>query len=86
MVDEILDPVSNRLRLQMLKSLYAGTRTYSELSAVTGLRGGNLLFHLQKLLDSGMITRRYSGGDYILTDKGYKVLIAISEVRALLKP
>ena len=41
----------------------------------SGLRGGNLLFHLQRLIDSGMIVRaRHERGDYLLTEKGYAVL------------
>jgi len=73
-VKEILDPISNMQRLQILKAVFAQTKTFSEFSELTGLRGGNLLFHLQKLLDGGMILQRHERGDYMITEKGYRVL------------
>lgn len=79
-VKEILDPISNMQRLQILKAVFAGTKTFSEFSELTGLRGGNLLFHLQKLLDGGMILQRHERGDYMITEKGYRVLKGIAEI------
>ncbi len=78
----ILEPLSNRQRLQMLKALCSETKTFSALSALTGLRGGNLLFHIQKLMDSGMILQRHERGDYMITEKGFKALRGISELYA----
>lgn len=75
----ILEPLSNKQRLQMLKALCAETKTFSALSVITGLRGGSLLFHLQKLLDSGMILQRHERGDYMITEKGFKALRLLSE-------
>jgi predicted transcriptional regulator len=60
------------------------TRTFSSLSELTGLRGGNLLFHLQKLLDNDMILQRHERGDYMLTEKGYKLLVMLSEIHTVL--
>lgn len=79
-VTQILEPLSNKQRLQMLKALSTETRTFSALSALTGLRGGNLLFHLQKLLDGGMILQRHERGDYMITEKGFKALRAVSDL------
>jgi DNA-binding transcriptional ArsR family regulator len=79
-VINILDPISNKTRLQILKALYYETKTFSALSELTGLRAGNLLFHLQKLLNGGMVIQRHEGGDYIITDKGYQVLVMIDEI------
>lgn len=76
----ILEPLSNKQRLQMLKALCAETKTFSALSALTGLRGGNLLFHLQKLLESGMILQRHERGDYMITEKGFRSLRGVSEL------
>ncbi len=81
-VSLILEPLSNKQRLQMLKALSAETKTFSALSALTGLRGGNLLFHLQKLMDSGMILQRHERGDYMITEKGFKALRGVSELYA----
>jgi DNA-binding transcriptional ArsR family regulator len=83
-VDRVLDPLSNKARLQILKALYAETKTFSALSGLTGLRGGNLLFHLQKLLDAGMITRKHEGGEYLITEKGFTVMNKINEVHIAL--
>ncbi len=79
-VEELLEPLGNRQRLQIMKALSVETKTFSALSALTGLRGGNLLFHLQRLLQSGMIMQRHERGDYMMTGKGFRVLKAISEL------
>jgi DNA-binding transcriptional ArsR family regulator len=81
-VSEILEPLSNKQRLQMLKALSIETKTFSALSGLTGLRGGNLLFHLQKLQESGMIIQRHERGDYMITEKGFAALLAIVELYA----
>jgi predicted transcriptional regulator len=47
---------------------------------MTGLRGGNLLFHIRKLTESGLILQRHERGDYIITDKGHKTMTAISRL------
>lgn len=79
-VREILEPLGNKQRLQMLKALSCETRTFSALSGLTGLRGGNLLFHLQKLMDGGMILQRHERGDYMITEKGYRALMVVSQL------
>ncbi len=79
-VTDVLEPISNKTRIQILKALYYEAKTFSALSELTGLRAGNLLFHLQKLLGSGMIIQRHEGGDYMITDKGYKVLVMINDI------
>jgi predicted transcriptional regulator len=83
-VNDILEPLSNKQRLQILKAISIETKTFSALTELTGLRGGNLLFHLQKLLDSGMILQRHERGDYMITDKGFKVLRSIGEMYSVL--
>jgi predicted transcriptional regulator len=62
-----------------MKALSTETKTFSALSLITGLRGGNLLFHLQTLMDSGMILQRNERGNYMITEKGYTVLRGIVE-------
>ena len=84
-VDDVLEPVSSHHRLQIMKWVSTEPRTFSFLSEVTGLKGGNLLFHIQRLLDAGMIVQRHDRGDYIITEKGFKVLKGISDVHQLLK-
>lgn len=69
---------------RLLKAIAIETKTFSALSELTGLRGGNLLFHVQKLLDGGMILQRHERGDYMITDKGFKVLRSIGDMYSVL--
>jgi len=85
-VKDLLEPVANLQRFQILKALAIQTRTFSDISQLTGLRGGNLLFHIRKLADSGMILQRHERGDYIITDKGYRTMTAISDLYRSLNP
>jgi predicted transcriptional regulator len=85
-VKDLLEPVANIQRFEILKSLSVQTRTFSDIAQMTGLRGGNLLFHVRKLTDAGMILQRHERGDYIITDKGYKTLMAISQLHQLVNP
>jgi predicted transcriptional regulator len=85
-VKDVLEPVANIQRFQILKSLMVQTRTFSDISQMTGLRGGNLLFHIKKLTDSGLILQRHERGDYVITDKGYKTMMAISQLHQVIHP
>lgn len=79
-VKKILEPVSNKQRLRILKMLSEQSRSFSYLSEHSGLRGGNLLFHLQRLIDANMIIQHHERGDYLLTEKGYTVLKGVVEI------
>jgi predicted transcriptional regulator len=79
-VSSIIEPVASTPRFQILQAVSAETKTFSDLSQLTKLRGGNLLFHIKKLQESGMIIQRHERGDYVITDKGFRVLSAIREV------
>ena len=85
MVKRVLEPVSNKQRLQILKSMALETMTFTALSELTGLRGGNLLYHIQKLLESDLIMQRHERGDYMITEKGYNLLIMLSNFKKYLK-
>jgi predicted transcriptional regulator len=64
----------------MMRSLGTGTKSFTELSRITGLRGGNLLFHLQKLTDSKLIGQKGERGDYFLTMRGHTTLRRLAEL------
>lgn len=85
LVSEVCEPIANKQRLIMLKALSGESKTFSELSKLTGLRGGNLLFHLQKLLETGMVLQRNERGDYIITRKGYSTLDGLSRIYSEIK-
>lgn len=82
---DILEPLSNRQRLQILKMLSSQARSFSYISGQSGLRGGNLLFHLQRLSETGMIVQQHDRGDYYLTEKGYRVMRALWELASCLE-
>ena len=81
MVKSVLEPLSNKQRLQILKSMASETKTFSALSELTGLRGGNLLFHIQKLLENDLILQRHERGDYMITNKGFNLLIMLADFK-----
>jgi predicted transcriptional regulator len=84
-VDEVLEPISSYHRLQIIKAVSTEPRSFSSLSEITELKGGNLLFHIQRLLDAGMMLQRHGRGDYMITEKGFKVLKGMSDVHQLLE-
>lgn len=73
-VSSCLEPLANRHRFRVMQELYYGPKSFSELSESTGLRGGNLLFHLEKLVNSTMILQKQERGVYLLSKKGASAL------------
>lgn len=82
---EILEPVSNPQRLEILRAVAFETKSFSAFSELTGLRGGNLLFHLQKLTESGLIMQQHERGDYMITEKGFRILQGLNEIYSALQ-
>ena len=79
-VRDILEPLSNPQRMLIMKALSRSQRSFTELSSLTNLRGGNLLFHLQRLTGTGMVFQRGGRGDYALTSKGQRSLEAVNDL------
>ncbi|MGL6298383.1 MAG: winged helix-turn-helix domain-containing protein [Methanobacteriaceae archaeon] len=73
-----LEPIANTKRLQILKALASEPQSFSNLSKKTSLRGGGLLFHLDKLIDKNIIMQKNGHGDYLITKKGLKLLLILS--------
>jgi predicted transcriptional regulator len=84
-VDQMIEPVSNKARMMILKALTSESRSFSALSEMTRLRGGNLLFHIQKLLDGGLIIQRHDRGDYMITKKGFILMKQIGEAYQIIQ-
>lgn len=84
MVKNVLEPLSNKQRLQILKAMANKTQTFSALSELTGLRGGNLLFHIQKLQETNLIIQRHERGDYMITKKGFNLLLLLADFQRLI--
>ncbi|MCO5382394.1 MAG: winged helix-turn-helix domain-containing protein [Methanosarcina barkeri] len=79
-MSEILEPVSNNQRLEILRAVAFEPKSFSAFSKLTGLIGGNLLFHLQKLIDCELILQQHERGDYMITEKGFKILQGLNEM------
>lgn len=84
-MSEILEPVSNPQRLEILRAVAFETKSFSAFSELTGLRGGNLLFHLQKLTESGLMLQQHERGDYMITEKGFRILQGLNEIYSSLQ-
>lgn len=80
LIKNLLEPIANKHRFMILKALSSQTRTFSDLSKITNLRGGNLLFHIKKLQESNLIIQRSERGDYMITKKGYDIVNTISKL------
>ncbi|MGD6852259.1 MAG: winged helix-turn-helix domain-containing protein [Candidatus Bathyarchaeia archaeon] len=74
LIEVWLEPLSSDARLRILDRVYHGKRSFSELSRDLGLKAGHLVFHLRKLTAAKLITQEASKGDYILTDRGLRVI------------
>ena len=74
LVETVLEPLANSSRLKIFLGIYEGKKSFSKLSQISDLKGGHLIFHLKKLLDSGLIIQEDNKGDYIITEKGADVV------------
>ena len=79
-MSEILNPISNKQRLEILKAVAFEPKSFSAFSKLTGLIAGNLFFHLQKLMDCELIMQQHDRGDYMITEKGFKILKGLNEI------
>ncbi|MCZ9313214.1 MAG: winged helix-turn-helix domain-containing protein [Methanocorpusculum sp.] len=70
------EPLANVIRVKILKSLASEPKSFADLGKLTGLRGGNLLFHLEKLLAAEMILQKGERKEYVLTGRGHELLSA----------
>ena len=68
-ISSIVEPLSHEARFMMLKSLSVKSMTYSELSGISGLDGGHLLYHLNKLVSSGLVNK--ADGMYHIIRQGH---------------
>jgi hypothetical protein len=75
-LNDILTPLSNVLRLKILKNLCKDGKYYSQLEELTGIKAGHLLFHIEKLKDAGYVIQENK--KYLITLNGRKALNLIS--------
>ena len=77
--DAIVNPISNKTRIQILQSIYRGENRFTDLSTNTGIEGGQLLYHLKKLIEAEYVYQT-ENKDYVLTTKGLKVLVMLAQL------
>ena len=70
LVKSFLEPLANQKRLALLFSLYEGKKSFSQLSQLTSLKAGHLIFHLNKLLVTKIIAQEGNKGDYVIMQRG----------------
>ena len=76
----IIDPLSHPARFSILKGLSGGSMSYTELSSLTGYKGGHLLFHVTRLIEAGLIIKSEPTGLYSLTEKGVAVMTLVKNL------
>ena len=74
LVETVIEPLANSARLKIFLGIYEGKKSFSKLAQISNLKGGHLIFHLKKLLDSGLIIQEDNKGNYIITQKGVDVI------------
>lgn len=77
--ERLLDPLSNKTRLMILKSVFRGENRFSDFVSVTGLEGGQLLYHIRKLVDSGHL-KQFESKDYVLTRMGMRSMMLVAQL------
>jgi DNA-binding HxlR family transcriptional regulator len=80
----IVNPLSNKVRIQILQSIYRGENRFNDLSRATGQEGGQLLYHIRKLRDTDYLDQ-FESKDYVLTSKGMKALVMLAQLSQGLK-
>lgn len=74
LIDTLFEPLSNYSRVKILFSVSEGKRSFSELSRIVDLKAGHLAFHLKKLVDANLMAQEASKGDYVITQRGLKLI------------
>ena len=74
-VERLLAPLAHEGRVRIMQVLFRDPMSASELSEVTGLRGGGLYHHLRELEHADYIASQ--SGQYRLTDLGRELLVTV---------
>lgn len=82
LVKTILNPISHEKRLKILKSIALEPQSFSNLSNLTNLKGGNLIFHINKLQKNDLIFQKQEHQEYMLTTKGFKVIKTLLNMKS----
>ena len=80
--ENILKPISNPTRLQILLEVYRGRKRFSDYEELIKLEGGHLLYHLKPLINNGLIFQDRDR-NYLLTEKGKRLLETLAIMNEL---
>ncbi len=80
--ENILKPISNPTRLQILLEVYRGRKRFSDYEELIKLEGGHLLYHLKPLINNGLIFQDRDR-NYLLTEKGRRLLETLAIMNEL---
>lgn len=73
-VKNFLKPISHPARLEIINHLLKGSRSFNQISEITGFKGGHLIFHLKKIKETGLVRQDGVKGNYYITPKGVKIM------------
>ncbi|HJN14555.1 MAG TPA: winged helix-turn-helix domain-containing protein [Armatimonadota bacterium] len=77
-IERMLSPLAHEARIGILQQLYPRAATSGELTELTGLKGGNLHYHLKELMYGGYVEQEK--GKYGLTNLGAQMLITMASI------
>jgi len=75
-VELILSSLAHEARIRLLQTLFRGPKTSGGLTEATGLRGGNLHYHLKELIHAHYVEQQE--GAYRLTERGAQMLVTVA--------
>jgi DNA-binding transcriptional ArsR family regulator len=77
-VERMLAPLAHESRIRILQTLYRAPKSSGELSEATGLKGGNLYYHLKELMHAAYVAA--NDFSYEITPLGCQMLITVTSI------
>ncbi|MHA1689443.1 MAG: winged helix-turn-helix domain-containing protein [Promethearchaeota archaeon] len=72
-------PLSNKVRLKILKILMRGMKLFTELEKGSGIKRGHLQYHLKYLLKAKFVEKQ--GAYYVITSFGLIILKYLNNLK-----
>ena len=77
-VERMLSPLAHEARIRIMQTMYDGAKSSGQLSEATGLKGGNLYYHLKELIHAAYVKEQ--NGGYDLTELGCQMLLTVAAI------
>jgi len=77
-IERMLSPLAHEARVRLMQTMYDGPKSAAQLSEASGMRGGNLYYHLKELLHASY-AKEVEGG-YDLTPLGCQMLLTVAAI------